>query len=183
MSKYRGHWETASHFVEEWRLARDEYRNARKTGTPLPEVEDSETSEVKAHFRRVHPNKRPVELHTTVFVHQHALRFGADAKPPRHRRPVLVLRSDPWLREIIGAPLTTRTQANVRTMLIPREAPGLVWNQTARPRDGYLYDSPEFVGWAHIRRTDSDSPAATIGEPLLTAVLAFVFVPAVAAVH
>ena len=186
MFKYRDHWETARNSIEEWRLARAEYRDALARGVQLPEVDDDDAdnaSEIKDRFRRVHAAKRPVELHTIVWVHQRALEFGAHANPPRVRRPVLVLRSDPWLKEILAAPMSTLNIQNPRRLPIRHDEEGLIWSRTANRRDAFLYDTPEKVNWVDVRRKDRDSPLATVVEPLLRTALAHVFIHAHTTVH
>lgn len=177
MEKYKGNWELARSQQEEWRLARDEYRQGKSARTVDAGGVDNAMSEVQARFRRLHPNKRPIDLHTLVFVNQSALQFGSNAHPPRTRRPVIALRKDIASSAILGAPMTTKSYQNWRKLAIPSAAPGLNWLLQGVRKDGYVYDTPEYVPAAEVRRGDPDSPLAVVEEPLLGQVLAFVYMP------
>jgi hypothetical protein len=182
MTKYRDHWEQALTEIEEWRLARNEYRRRPHGSRLAPEANDDsleveDESPIQARFRRRHPFKEPVTIHSIVFVNQSALYFGSNAVPPRRRRPVFVLRVEADGVTILGAPLTSSSSDLTRKLPIPRDAVGLRWEK-ARPVDLLLYDGPEFIPRKHIRKNDQDSPLAQVTSPLLQSVIAFVHGPA-----
>lgn len=180
--KYQNHWELAMSEHEEWRLARSEYRTLPgvKKGNldASSENGDPEHSNSRRRNRHDSPEKKQIAQYTLYFVRQAALIFGSNAKPPRKRRPVLVVRVDYENKRALAAPLTTKRGDSQRTLLIEKDSKCMKWKVIEEKRVvSFLYDSPEFVRFSDFRMQDSDSPLADMLSPLLDQCLSFVYEP------
>ena len=183
MSVKTRHWEMALSELEEWRLARDEFRAQRSAASPGPDEDvDRPTSVIKSRFRRWQPAKAPVQAHDMVFVNQSALEFGENIAAPVTRRRFLVLRMDEASGELLGAPVWAADAMNLQGRFLPfsAESEGIEWCRNSRPLDCNLYDSVEYVARADLRLSDADWQVAHFYEPLIGKVLRFVFMPVVA---